>query len=86
MFEQTVTIQNPSGLHARPGSALTALCKKFPQEISLLFEDRSVNPKSIVALLSAGIKCGSVIVVRVDGDDADVAGKEIVEFLQQLED
>ena len=45
MFSQEFTIKNQTGLHARPAAQLTALCKGFPEEIRLITEKGSINPK-----------------------------------------
>jgi len=84
MFSREITIKNPTGLHARPASQLTALCKKFPNEIMLQIGEHEVDPKSIISVLTAGIKCGSVIKVNVDGENAQAVVEELTAFLEGL--
>ncbi|MBR0598255.1 HPr family phosphocarrier protein [Sinanaerobacter chloroacetimidivorans] len=86
MFEKQIIIQNPTGLHARPAAQLTALCKGYTNNITILFGEMKINPKSIIGLLSAGVKKGSEVVIQVEGPDEDKVGNEIVEFLENLDE
>ncbi|MCI2058465.1 MAG: HPr family phosphocarrier protein [Oscillibacter sp.] len=84
MVEKKTVIQNATGLHARPASQLTQLCKKFPESIRLVDGEKSVDPKSIIALLSAGLKCGTPITVQVTGDQEEAVCGQIVAFIESL--
>ncbi len=84
MFQEKLTIKNPTGLHARPASMLTQFCQKFTSDITLLAGDKTINPKSIVNLLSAGVKPGTEITVRATGPDEDEAGAKICAFINAL--
>ncbi|MDR1192890.1 MAG: HPr family phosphocarrier protein [Peptococcaceae bacterium] len=84
MFERRAVIQNPSGLHARPASQLTAYCKKLPVKITLLHGETKADPKSIISLLAAGMKRGTEITVQVEGENEDEIGEGLLLFLAQL--
>lgn len=84
MFQRQTTIQNTTGLHARPASQLTQLCKKFPADIRLAAGEKSFDPKSIIALLSAGLKRGTSITVQVTGENEEATCNEIVDFIESL--
>ncbi len=84
MFKAEVTIKNKTGLHARPASALVALCQKFESQILLVGEDIEADPKSIISLLSAGIKQGTTVVLQVEGPDEETAGKKIIALIDSL--
>ena len=84
MVEQKIVIKNATGLHARPASQLTHLCKQFPEEIRLVNEGKTVDPKSIIALLSAGLKCGTPIAVQVTGENEETVCGEIAAFIESL--
>ena len=85
MFELDTVIKNPTGLHARPAAQLSALCKSFPNEITLTSGERKANPKSIFSLLSGCFKQGETIVVRVEGEDGERVAGEIAAFIDTLE-
>lgn len=84
MFQAETTIKNPTGLHARPASQLTQLCKNFPEKITLLCGEHQVDPKSIISILAAGMKSGTAITVQVEGDNEQAVGEEIITFINGL--
>ncbi len=84
MIQKETTVQNPTGLHARPASQLTQLCKKFPEKITLLAGNHTVDPKSIVSILMAGMKKGTPITVQVEGENEQAVCDEIVAFIDGL--
>jgi phosphotransferase system HPr (HPr) family protein len=86
MFEQETVIKNPMGLHARPAAQLSAFCKSFPNEIAVSIGERKANPKSIFSLLAGGFKKGETVLVSVKGTDADEVGKQVVAFINALEE
>lgn len=84
MFQKDVTIKNPTGLHARPASQLTGLCKNFPEKITLVCGTHEVDPKSIISILAAGMKSGTTLTVKVEGENEQAVGDEIVAFIDGL--
>lgn len=84
MFSKEYVINNSTGLHARPATNLIALCKSIPDEIRIIAECGSINPKSIIAILTAGIKQGTPITVEVEGENEQVNGEKIIAFLESL--
>lgn len=86
MFEKTVVIQNATGLHARPASEFTKFCKKYSNDIKLIFGDMEINPKSIISILAAGLKKGSEVKVQVTGENEIEKCNEVATFLKELED
>lgn len=72
--EKTFLISNEHGLHTRPYSELVKLAKTFDNEIMLKnssTESNMVNAKSMMKVLSLGVKKGHNIQVRVSGDNAE---------------
>jgi phosphoenolpyruvate-protein phosphotransferase len=59
----------PHGLHARPGTALVTLAKRFRSEILVRSSERSANGKSLIALLALGAAGGTGLDVFARGDD-----------------
>lgn len=84
MFTQEFTIKNPTGLHARPAGQLAALCKGIPDEIRIVTDKGSINPKGILAILTAGLKKGTAIKVEVEGSTEQESGEKIIAFLDGL--
>lgn len=86
MVEITTTVQNQSGLHARPAAQLVALAKTFQSKVTVLADDRSCDAKSIFSVLHACIKQGTEIVVRAEGEDEQTAAEEIIKYIEALEE
>lgn len=84
MYRYETVIKNPTGLHARPASQLTQLCKGFSDKITLVCGTNHVNPKSIISILSAGIKRGTSVVIQVDGENEEAVCKQVVSFIENL--
>ena len=61
MKEITVTVVDPVGLHARPATIAVNAASKFKSEISIAFENRVVNMKSIMGVMSLGVPSRSKI-------------------------
>lgn len=84
MVEETLTIQNKTGLHARPASDLSKLCNTFQSEIEIFAGGNTVNAKSIISILTAGIKRGTKITIHCTGQDEKGAIAAIGTFLKEL--
>ncbi len=69
----TLVINYPSGLHARPAASWVSTAKRFAANIQISNGDEVADAKSLVALLSLGIKAGHKIRVTADGGDAAAA-------------
>lgn len=86
MYSQTILIKNPSGLHARPATRLVILTKKYKSTIEIVHDDVVVDPKSILSLLSGELRPGTRVEVRAEGEDEELAVKEICEYIDALEE
>jgi phosphocarrier protein HPr len=73
MVERTVQIVNKNGLHARPAAEIVKISSKFQSEITLVKDGMEVNGKSIMGVMMLAAECGSSLVMRADGTDADAA-------------
>ncbi|MDF2568716.1 MAG: Phosphotransferase system, phosphocarrier protein HPr [Sporomusa sp.] len=81
MLEQTVTIVNKVGLHARPAAVLIKLTSSFPCEVALVKDGKPYNAKSILSVMGAGIKQDDIIHVRVNGEGEAQALEAVVSLI-----
>lgn len=79
MKKEEVVLKNETGLHARPASELVKIANKFKSNIEIKVGDKTANAKSILAIMSLGIKTNTNLEVECDGEDEEKALKEIVE-------
>ena len=80
MFVKDVVVQNQVGLHARPATFFIQKANEFKSGIWVEKEDRRVNAKSLLGVLSLGIVKGTTITLIADGSDE----KEAVGALAEL--
>ena len=71
--EQSVQILNKNGLHARPAAEMVKAAAKFKSDITISREDIEVNGKSIMGVMMLAAECGSEIMLRATGPDAQEA-------------
>ena len=80
MYVKDVLVQNKAGLHARPATFFIQKANEYKSSVWVEKEERRVNAKSLLGVLSLGIMGGTTIMVIADGSDE----KEAVEGLVAL--
>lgn len=83
---KNVTIISPTGLHARPASDLVKLIKDFPCDCFIINQDKRVNAKSMISLLTLGAKYNTEVTVECNGEQHDIACDTIIKFLEDMKD
>ena len=81
MLNKTVKVTNPVGLHARPATYFTQKANEYKCSISVEKDDRRVNAKSLLGILSLGIAKGMTITLRADGPDEAAAIDALAELI-----
>jgi phosphocarrier protein len=69
MYVKEVLVQNKAGLHARPATFFIQKANEYKSTIWVEKEERRVNAKSLLGVLSLGIIGGTTIKVIADGSD-----------------
>ena len=86
MFQKNIIIPNETGLHARPASGLVRLCKRYASKIQIITDTKTIDAKSIISVLSGGLKQYTPIELRVEGEDEEEAGTAIASYIESLTD
>lgn len=81
MFVKDVVVQNRDGLHARPATFFIQKANEFKSSIWVEKEERRINAKSLLGVLSLGILGGSAIKVIADGSDEEEAVNALVDLV-----
>lgn len=81
MFVKEVTVQNQVGLHARPATFFIQKANEYKSSISISRDERKVNAKSLLGVLSLGITKGVTVTITGDGDDEQEAVEGLVELI-----
>ena len=69
MYDKSVTVQNQVGLHARPATFFVQKANEFKSSIWVEKEERRVNAKSLLGVLSLGIMGGTKINILASGSN-----------------
>ncbi|MBR4891003.1 MAG: HPr family phosphocarrier protein [Clostridia bacterium] len=82
MLSKNIIVQNQVGLHARPATFFIQKSNEFKSSIWVEKDERRVNAKSLLGVLSLGITKGMEITIITDGVDE----KEAIDALEKLID
>ncbi|MDD6395413.1 MAG: HPr family phosphocarrier protein [Acutalibacteraceae bacterium] len=82
MYVDEVTVQNQVGLHARPATFFIQKANEFKSTIWVEKEERRVNAKSLLGVLSLGIVGGMTIRIIADGSDENSAVEGLVKLVK----
>lgn len=82
MYVDEVTVQNQVGLHARPATFFIQKANEFKSTIWVEKEERRVNGKSLLGVLSLGIVGGMTIKIIADGFDENEAVEGLVKLVK----
>ena len=82
MLMEEFIIPNKLGLHARASALLVKTTSRFKSDIKISREDIEVNGKSIMGIMMLAAAKGSVILVKVDGEDEVDAMNVLGELIQ----
>ena len=81
MFSKEVVVQNQVGLHARPATFFIQKASEFKSSIWVEREERKVNAKSLLGVLSLGITKGTTINIIADGVDEEDAVEALIKLI-----
>lgn len=82
MFVKEVVVQNQVGLHARPATFFIQKANEFKASIWIEKEERRVNAKSLLGVLSLGIVGGTSVKIIADGTDEQQAVEALVKLVE----
>ena len=81
MLERTVKVAMTEGTEERPVAVLVQIASQYESQIHLVSDDKKINAKSIMGMMSMGFTEGQEITVIADGKDEAAAVKEMSEYL-----
>jgi phosphocarrier, HPr family len=81
MLEKTVKVSMTKGAEERPVAVLVQIASQYESQIHLIADDKKINAKSIMGMMSMGFYEGQQVTIAADGADEEPAVKEIAEYL-----
>jgi len=82
MIEQTITITNRAGIHARPAAMIVQTANKYKSRIFLEKDSAKINAKSIMGIITLGAGFNSSIKIIAEGDDESEAVQAIAQLFE----
>ena len=82
MYVKSVKVQNQVGLHARPATFFIQKANEFKSSIWVEKDERRVNAKSLLGVLSLGIMGGTEIKIMAGGSDEEESVNALVELVE----
>ncbi len=82
MVTAKTKLVNPQGMHMRPAQLFVNTMAKYKSDVTIIFNGKSINAKSIMHLMAACIKQGSEIEIQCCGEQEADALKAAVELVE----
>ena len=81
MISREMEIKIPSGLDPSTIALFIQIASQYESQIHLVSDDKKINAKSIMGMMSMGFTEGQEITIIADGKDAEAAVNEIADYL-----
>ena len=81
MLEQSITIINKLGLHARAAGKLVETTSRFGCDITIEKDGRNADGKSIMAMMMLAAGKGTEIIIKANGEDEKYALTAITDLI-----
>lgn len=82
MFMKEIAVENQIGLHARPATFFIQKANEFKSSIWVEKDERRVNAKSLLGVLSLGIVGGTTIRIIADGPDEQAGVEALTKLVE----
>ena len=77
-YKDSFTVVNEKGLHTRPSTELVKCAATFKSQVMLIYQEYTVNAKSLLGILMLAASRGAKIQVVAEGEDAELAVKSLL--------
>lgn len=81
MIRKEIVINIPNGLEARPIALLVQVASQYESSIHVESEEKKINAKSIMGMMSLGLTSGESVFVSAEGPDEEEAINNIEKYL-----
>ena len=83
MVQKLVRVNLKTGLHARPAALFVQEANRYSSDIFIQKEDKKVNAKSIMGIMSLAINSGAEITIIAEGKDEEQALNKLIELVSK---
>ncbi|SFE93773.1 HPr family phosphocarrier protein [Alteribacillus iranensis] len=85
MVEKTVEVRISTGLQARPAALFVQEANRFQSDIFIEREEKKINAKSIMGIMSLAVRPGTTIHISAEGSDEEEAVEALAAFVEKEE-
>lgn len=82
MFSKSVTINLSADAEARPVAVLVQIASKYESKIFINQQNKKINAKSIMGMMSLGLSKGNEFTIEADGADEKEAVEELAKYVE----
>ena len=82
MIESKILIESTDGLHTRLAVNMVQVANKYSCDMKLVYEDKIVDLKSILGLMSLAIPQGKEVILVAEGQNAELAIQDIINSIK----
>ena len=79
-YRDSFVVVNEKGLHTRPSTELVKCAASYKAQVTLIYQNYTVNAKSLLGILMLAAARGAKIKIEATGDDAEQAVKSILKL------
>ena len=84
MISKSFIVKNTYGIHARPARLIVETASKYNSQIYLSKNGEEIDAKSIMGILMLEASKGSELVLRINGEDEEVAMKDLENIFESI--
>lgn len=85
MVSKEITVKIVSGLESRPVAMFVQVASQFKSSVYVSLQDKKVNAKSIMGMMSLGVIEGESLTIIAEGEDEEKAIEELEKHLSEIE-
>lgn len=82
MVNKAVTVKLPSNADARPVAVLVQIASKYDSRVFLIDDNKKINAKSIMGMMSLGFVNGDTLEIEAEGEDENEAVDEMAAYIE----
>ncbi len=85
MISRELKLTNGVGMHARPAGEFTKIILGEKADVTIDYNGKTANVKSILNILALGLKSDEAFTVTVNGENEETLIEKIAEFVEKLD-
>lgn len=82
MYSKKVVVNLPADAEARPVAVLVQIASKYESKVFICTQNKKINAKSIMGMMSLGFSKGSELTIEAEGKDAESAVNEMANYIE----